>query len=220
MHKPTLGEISLRVRNRLAGRPAIPRPRYITNVAGAPDVGHYLRSGTDSLQAIPEMLAGNGLNPCELGDVLDFGCGCGRILRHWERSDDLRLHGTDYNPHLVAWCRRNYGFADFRVNDLEGPLPYPDGSFDLVYAWSVFTHLSVEIGDRWIAELARALRPRRFSTRRFTASSTGRRCHPRSSTHFKPARSASAAARSRARTRAPSSTAGPLSKRSLAACSM
>ena len=159
MYKPTFGDIRIRIFNRMAGGLAIPWPRYITNVAGAPDVRHYLTSGRDSLHAIKDMLARNGLVTAGLGDVLDFGCGSGRVLRHWDRSDGLRLHGTDHNPRLIAWCKRNYPFADFRINELDGSLPYPDESFDLIYAWSVFTHLTEELGDHWIAELARVLRP-------------------------------------------------------------
>jgi SAM-dependent methyltransferase len=160
VYRPTLKDFSIRISNRLAGGLPIPRPRYITNVAGAPDVAHFLASGRDSLQAIKEILERNGVDPAAPGDVLDFGCGSGRILRHWEPNNRLRLHGTDYNSHLIAWCSRNFGFADFRVNPLEGPLPYPDASFDVVYAWSVFTHLSKAIEDRLVVELARVLRPR------------------------------------------------------------
>jgi SAM-dependent methyltransferase len=143
----------------MAGGLAIPWPRYITHVAGTSDVRHYLRSGRDALQAITDTLVRNGLDPTTLGDVLDFGCGSGRVLRHWERSEGMRLHGTDYNPRLISWCRRAYPFADFRVNELDGPAPYQDESFDLIYAWSVFTHLTEELGMRWISELTRILRP-------------------------------------------------------------
>jgi SAM-dependent methyltransferase len=159
VYTPTLKEIGIRVSNRLAGGLPIPRPRYITNVAGAPDVGHYLASGKDSLRAIQELLERSGVDAAAPGRVLDFGCGSGRILRHWHRAEGLELHGTDYNPHLIAWCTRNYPFARFRVNELEGPLPYPDESFDFAYAWSVFTHLPETLEEHHVAELARVLRP-------------------------------------------------------------
>jgi SAM-dependent methyltransferase len=46
-----------------------------------------------------------------------------------------------------------------RTTELQPPLPYPDGAFDFVYAFSVFTHLSVELADRWMAELRRVVKP-------------------------------------------------------------
>ena len=64
--------------------------------------------------------------------MLDFGCGCGRVMRWWKDLESTRLHGTDYNPYLVAWCRQNLPFAEFSVNGLEAGLDLPDGHFDLV----------------------------------------------------------------------------------------
>lgn len=159
MYVPGLREIVIRAHNRVSGGLPIPRPRYINHVAGTADVTHFLQSGRNCLEAIHETLRANGVDPNAAGDVLDFGCGSGRILRHWKPFTGARMHGTDYTPHLIAWCQRNYPFARFAVNPLDGPLPYPDASFDFAYAWSVFTHLSEELGDYWIGELARVLRP-------------------------------------------------------------
>jgi SAM-dependent methyltransferase len=155
-----MSELIFRIRNRLSGGDPIPRPRYITNVCGAPDVQHFLASGKDTHRAITDLLARNGIDSSALGDMLDFGCGCGRVLRHWHRGGQLRLRATDYNPNLVGWCRRNYGFAEFHVNTLNDGLPYADASFDVAYAWSVFTHLSEDLAAHWVSELARILRPK------------------------------------------------------------
>jgi len=45
------------------------------------------------------------------------------------------------------------------VNQLSPPLPYAEASFDLVYAFSVMTHLSDELQHAWVAECGRVLRP-------------------------------------------------------------
>jgi SAM-dependent methyltransferase len=39
------------------------------------------------------------------------------------------------------------------------PPPYADDSFDLVYAISVFTHLTQDVAVAWAAEMRRVLRP-------------------------------------------------------------
>jgi SAM-dependent methyltransferase len=90
--------------------------------------------------------------------ILDFGCGCGRVLRHFADSG-VEVHGTDLNPKLVAWCRRRLRFATFASNGLCPPLAYDDGRFGLVYALSVFTHLPETLQDAWMQELRRVLRP-------------------------------------------------------------
>jgi SAM-dependent methyltransferase len=91
--------------------------------------------------------------------VLDFGVGCGRIARHWAAVGGPEWHGCDYNDLLVRWCQENLPFLRTARNDLEPPLPYADDTFDLVYAYSVFTHLTEELHHRWMNELRRILAP-------------------------------------------------------------
>ena len=45
------------------------------------------------------------------------------------------------------------------MNELTPPLPYDDSSFDLVYAFSVMTHLSEELQRAWVQECRRVLKP-------------------------------------------------------------
>ena len=67
------------------------------------------------------------------------------------------VQGTDYNPLLVDWCRRNLKFAEFRTNTFEPPLHNDDGEFGLVYAFSVFSHLPEQLLRRWMEEFWRVL---------------------------------------------------------------
>ena len=69
------------------------------------------------------------------------------------------IHGTDYNPRLIEWCRQNLPFAQYGINTLYPPLAYADQKFDFVYAISVFTHMSEELQGVWMQELARILKP-------------------------------------------------------------
>ena len=69
------------------------------------------------------------------------------------------LYGCDRDRGLVEWCLRNLRFMQVTVNDLEPPLRYEAEQFDLVYALSVFTHMSEPLQGRWLAELERVLRP-------------------------------------------------------------
>ena len=124
----------------------------------SPSVEWFIQSGRAGADSIREQLARHDVPIATIRTVLDFGCGCGRVLRHWA---DLAadVHGCDYNPVLVDWCRQQLTFARFETNALEPPLPYPEATFDLVYALSVFTHLPEPLHTRWVAELARVIRP-------------------------------------------------------------
>ena len=94
-----------------------------------------------------------------LSSVLEFGCGSGRVLRHWHGVQGPRIFGTDYSERLAAWCRANLPFASVSTNGARPPLPYEAGLFDLVYSISVFTHLSEELQVLWMKELSRVVRP-------------------------------------------------------------
>jgi SAM-dependent methyltransferase len=136
----------------------LPPARLMNLVAGSSDAGWFLdggRLGASSMQAI---LLQNGVILESLGAILDFGCGSGRVMRQWRSLKGPALFGTDYNPELVAWCAANLPFATFRVNRLHGGVDFPDAAFDLVYAFSVFTHLDLAAQSFWIAELARVLK--------------------------------------------------------------
>jgi SAM-dependent methyltransferase len=91
--------------------------------------------------------------------VLEFGCGSGRVIRHFRYIDGLRLAGTDANSKPIEWDRKNLPGIDFNHNALQPPLAYLDQSFDLIYALSVFTHIPLEWQRPWLDELRRLLRP-------------------------------------------------------------
>ncbi len=129
-------------------------------VAGNTDPDWFLKSGRMGADSITAILEKNGLAFQDMKAVLDFGCGVARVLRHWNDVKGPKIHGTDYNPELIQWCRENLRFARFEVNSLHGALPYPSGSFDFIYSLSVFTHLTTEQQDFWMAELRRILRPK------------------------------------------------------------
>jgi SAM-dependent methyltransferase len=69
------------------------------------------------------------------------------------------LHGVDYNPELVDWCRANLVFGEFSVNGSMPPLAFANSKFDVVYAFSVFTHMAVDMQGAWMGELVRILKP-------------------------------------------------------------
>ena len=137
----------------------VPPPRLIMRVAGTPDAHWFLDSGRAAADGIGDTLERAGRPVEQLDAILDFGCGCGRVTRRWAALDGVAIHGSDRSEPAIDWCRRNLVFARFETNELAPPLPHADASFDLVYALSVFTHLTEELGRAWVADLARVLRP-------------------------------------------------------------
>ncbi len=92
--------------------------------------------------------------------VLDFGCGCGRVLAYLRREIAGELTGSDIDGEAIAWCQENLAeVGTFVRNEIMPPLPFPDATFDLTYAVSVFTHLPKRMERAWLRELTRVTKP-------------------------------------------------------------
>ena len=151
------------------GEPPIPTPRLM------------LRSGPRSFVRTGKRLASLLIEVAELRPderVLDVGCGPGRVARvlagYLSRGS---YEGFDVMPEAVDWCRRtiNRRHPNFRFTHVdlrnemynrEGSIepssfvfPYPDADFDLVFLFSVFTHMLPADVERYLSEIARVLRP-------------------------------------------------------------
>ena len=94
-------------------------------------------------------------------DILDWGCGPGRIIRHLPQiiGNHCNFFGTDYNEQSIHWCKANLPNITFHHNSLNATLPYKNRSMDVIYGISIFTHLSKQQHLDWFAELYRVLRP-------------------------------------------------------------
>jgi SAM-dependent methyltransferase len=92
--------------------------------------------------------------------ILDFGCGAGRL--YYALKDSLTegqsISGCDLNERAIEWCK-DLGYRSVIQNSAREPIEFPPGSFDLVVAVSVFTHLELSLQHHWAAELLRIIKP-------------------------------------------------------------
>jgi SAM-dependent methyltransferase len=143
---------------------------------------HRLRSvGGGDFAKIGEGIADQlvdlaGLAPSH--DVLDVGCGVGRVaipLASYLSTGSYA--GFDIVRSAIEWCQRNiskshpnfrFDLVSLRNTEYRPSaasdaatfrFPYPDNSFDLAFATSVFTHLLPGSMANYVAEIARVLRP-------------------------------------------------------------
>jgi len=92
--------------------------------------------------------------------ALDFGCSSGRVLRSLTAAyPQVAWHGCDPNGPAIEWARANLPGASFFVSDDVPPLALPDGSLDLIYAISIWSHFEPARGLQWFEEMRRLLRP-------------------------------------------------------------
>jgi len=118
---------------------------------------YYFYVGATNILSIYNLLSLRGAyytSPVPLGDVLDFGCGYGRVTR-WMRAafPKARIFVTDLRTGGVDWCEEKYGCIP-----IKGELP--ESKFDFVWVGSVFTHLREPTTRELLSKLLRSLRPR------------------------------------------------------------
>jgi len=146
-----------------------PRPEDIALVGGG-----FLQVACSFLSYMIDLA---GLTPdC---DVLDVGCGFGRIAHAFVNYLHPSAHyaGFDVVPRMIDWAQTTitprYPNFEFKCVDLynatynpNGKLqsrdlrfPYEDSSFDMVFLTSVFTHMHGDDVRHYLDEIRRVLRP-------------------------------------------------------------
>lgn len=106
------------------------------------------------------MLTAHGLWPTGRATVLEIGCGSGSVLEDFRAADvsDDAVVGVDLLESRVAEAKRATG-ARVAVADASA-LPFPDVSFPLVLAYTVFSSiLDDDVARRIASEVGRVLRP-------------------------------------------------------------
>jgi SAM-dependent methyltransferase len=92
--------------------------------------------------------------------VLDFGCGAGRTLRQFlAEAERAELLGCDIDAASIDWLNENLCPPLHALqNAPRPPLGLEYGTFDLIWALSVFTHLT-DTSLPWLLELHGLLKP-------------------------------------------------------------
>lgn len=119
-------------------------------------VGGYERTGAEDRALIEAVLPPGW--PWRGRRVLDFGCGAGRILRQFAAvAGEAELWGCDLDQPSVEWLEANLSppFRFFESSEAAA-LPQEDGYFDLIYAFSVYTHFTDNWAE-WLLEHHRVL---------------------------------------------------------------
>lgn len=107
-----------------------------------------------------DAVATAGIEIREGGAVLDFGASSGRVLRAIAAGrPDLDCLGCDPNADAIAWAQANLEMARFVISPQRPPLELEDGSIDLAFAISIWSHFAAEPAVAWLTEMHRVLTP-------------------------------------------------------------
>ena len=137
----------------------IPPPKLRYRVHGDLRRKSFLTTGFRIYRDTSKLLEVHDIELSEKLAVLDFGCGCARLLGYFFRNNTKgKFTGTDIDGDAIAWAQFNYpNRAKWDINNLTPPLPYPSQAFDVVFAISVFTHFDEDLQFEWLRELHRIM---------------------------------------------------------------
>jgi SAM-dependent methyltransferase len=136
---------------------ADPPLKLLARSTGSLDAEEFWRVGADIEKTLMSAVAASSLRP--VSDILDWGCGTGRVAWHLAQRSDINLTGCDLDAEAVDWCNANIKAGAFSHNGSAPPLPYDAESFDAVLGVSVMTHLQRRWQLAWLTEIRRVLRP-------------------------------------------------------------
>jgi SAM-dependent methyltransferase len=146
-------------------------PPNVLNLAGGGDFTTVGDANIAALVSLADLSAGD--------DTLEIGCGIARnaFALHRKFGDSVTYAGFDVMKFCISWSNKYFG-ADkpnysFRYSNMtnsmynpsgeitpsEYDFEYPDASFDLVFATSVFTHMQEPDFYHFVNEALRVLRP-------------------------------------------------------------
>lgn len=117
----------------------------------------YVKSGFLNIEEFDKALAVAGTSMRQFKNILDFGCGCGRVaLAVKKQFPEANVSGADIDPEAIAYCQKHFGkWASFYCNPDVPPSTLPPSHFDFIYGISVFTHLPEDLQFKWLEELNR-----------------------------------------------------------------
>jgi len=139
-----------------SSRYPLPPVRLRYRVGADFDASTFLTKGERIAGDLLQGVADAGYEPSQFRSVLDFGCGCGRVMGPLrEKMPQAAWHGADIDPMAIAWMSKNYQGVVLKQNPFHPPSLFGANQFDLIYGVSVFTHLDEAFQDEWLSELHR-----------------------------------------------------------------
>jgi SAM-dependent methyltransferase len=144
-------------------------PTAHISVAPPPELRHwyslnsdadYLASGKKQAQMFRGAFE-SAFGPLQDGDaIIEIGCSAGRMVRWFEPEADRGavVWGADIDAAAIMWAQENLpAKLGFFTNTTAPHLPFADGTFNLIFGGSLFTHIG-ELADAWFLEVRRLLR--------------------------------------------------------------
>ncbi len=130
-------------------------------VSGTTDLNWFIDSGLRTFNEWNACLKSVNVDLISSKTVMDFGCGCGRVLRFLAefKNDSQELIGADVDEEAIKWLDNNFREIKTVILPEVPPSNIAANSIDLIVSQSIFTHLPEQIQFQWMDELHRIAKP-------------------------------------------------------------
>ncbi|MEL7516286.1 MAG: methyltransferase domain-containing protein [Pseudomonadota bacterium] len=126
---------------------------------GPNDQENFVRIGNEISGNIHAALCRHIEEPLSSLQILEFGCGIGRLVMPLQFRHRYPSDAVDVSGWCISWLNRNVPNVNFKKTENDPPLPFADNSFDAIYSVSVWTHLPFDRQVPWLQEIHRILKP-------------------------------------------------------------
>lgn len=112
---------------------------------------YYFQSAEFLLTRFYQLLKELDVQPCQK-TILDFACGYGRLTRHFVSNFEA-VTASDLEQEMMDFVSRELGCSTF-LSDVDGSrVRKHNNKYDIVFCFSLFTHLNGEIWGQWFDSL-------------------------------------------------------------------
>jgi SAM-dependent methyltransferase len=124
-----------------------------------PDMEYHLGGGLNVAISITQKAKQYDRPFTSAKKVFDFGCGTSRILRYIvEFLPGPQYYGSEVFKKNVEWGKSAFPEVIYLHQKNFPPIEIPNETFDVIYAYSIFTHFEEKLHNLWITELHRMLK--------------------------------------------------------------
>ena len=128
-----------------------------TMLSDSSRIHHYFEVGADALSVINKILQYLNIPKEQIGSILDFPCGKGRVLRFIKAQwPDAEIYGSDIAERFTVFCKKEFNVKTF-VSNKEFKDFELSKEFDLIWVGSLITHLPENLGLKLMTFLSKKL---------------------------------------------------------------
>jgi ubiquinone/menaquinone biosynthesis C-methylase UbiE len=117
---------------------------YYNNLAPSYDTNRFENSYGKFIDSQERLFLTNSLKNIKSKQILDLGCGTGRLL-------EFANYGVDFSTNMIAIAKSKFPNKEI-VEGAVTSIPYTPNSFDYIFCFHVIMHLDYETTKEFLSE--------------------------------------------------------------------